>query len=206
VPPPPSSRGQILSCAWVWDGVHAPILGRCVPDPLCEDLPELLAPGGMRTPTIYVLLQIFISKRTLERSPMQIEIDHIGRRERSLWQRGVEQLVDHFATCDTDFRTGLSSRMCGNDDPQAWSGGRKREIREVKERSTRSRFGMARLLVWGLCETSLNRHKTRGDRSPYLASHTRVPLNPPQWLHCRIDRPDGPPLGSEQEIALSHTR
>jgi hypothetical protein len=119
---------------------------------------SLLAPGGMRTPTIYVLLQIFTSRAHTRTLPdARREIDHIGRRERSLWQRGVEQLVDHFATCDTDLRTGLSSRMCGNDDPQAWSGGRKREIREVKERSTRSRFGMARLLVWGLCETSLNR-------------------------------------------------
>jgi hypothetical protein len=65
--------------------------------PLRQDLPELLAPRGMRTPAIYVLLLVFISKRTLERSPMEIEIDHIGRSERAWWQGRVAHLVESSA-------------------------------------------------------------------------------------------------------------
>jgi hypothetical protein len=56
-----------------------------VPHPWCEDLPKFLTPRGMRTPPICVLLLIFISEHALERSPMQVEIHHIGRGERSLW-------------------------------------------------------------------------------------------------------------------------
>ncbi len=45
-----------------------------VPDPLSEDLLELLAPHGMRTPSICVLHLVFISEHALERSSLQIEI------------------------------------------------------------------------------------------------------------------------------------
>jgi hypothetical protein len=127
-----------------------------VPDPLREDLPKLLTPGGMRAPAIRILLLIFITEYALERSPVQIESHDIGRRERSLRQGCVEQLVDHRSTGGTDLRRELGRRMGGDDDPCVWPDGRKREIREVKECSTRSRFGMARLLVWGLRQAGLD--------------------------------------------------
>jgi hypothetical protein len=41
-----------------------------VPDPLREDLPKLLTPGGMRAPAIRILLLIFITEYALERSPV----------------------------------------------------------------------------------------------------------------------------------------
>jgi len=37
-----------------------------IPDPLIQDLPEFLATSGVRTPTIWVLFPIFISKDRLE--------------------------------------------------------------------------------------------------------------------------------------------
>src|SRR5207248_5257749 len=52
-----------------------------IPDPLIQDLPEFLAISGVRTPTIWVLFPIFISKDRLEGSAVQIEIKHISRGE-----------------------------------------------------------------------------------------------------------------------------
>src|SRR5438067_1058166 len=95
-----------------------------VPQPLREDLPALLAPGSMRTPAIRILLLIFIRENTLERSPMQVEIYHIGRGERSLWQGGIEQQARHLASRGTDRSGSRSRRVRGDDDPctvSAWS-------------------------------------------------------------------------------------
>src|SRR5579885_630942 len=52
-----------------------------VPDPLAEDLPELLPAGGMRTPSIASLLLIFIGQRRLKSPAPQVEIDDISGRE-----------------------------------------------------------------------------------------------------------------------------
>jgi hypothetical protein len=128
-----------------------------VPHPLREDLPELLAPGGMRTPPICVLLLIFVSEHALKPSSVEVEIYHIGRSERSLWQGRVEQFVDHLATRGTDHSLDLGRRMGGDNDSCVRPDRRKSEIRKVKKGSTRSRFGMARLLVRRLRQASLDR-------------------------------------------------
>jgi len=54
-----------------------------VPDPLRENEPKLLAEGGVRTPAIRILLLVFIREHALECSPVQIEIHHISRGERT---------------------------------------------------------------------------------------------------------------------------
>jgi hypothetical protein len=61
-----------------------------IPDPLREDLPELLAAGGVRTPAIRILFLVLIAEHGLERSPVQVESHHIGRGERALRQGRVE--------------------------------------------------------------------------------------------------------------------
>jgi len=52
-----------------------------VPEPLRDDLPRLLSGGRVTTPAIWVLLAIFIGKLRLEGATMQVQGDHIGRRE-----------------------------------------------------------------------------------------------------------------------------
>ena len=140
-----------------------------VPDPLREDLPKLLAPGGMRTPPICVLLLVFIRENALERSSMQVQSHHIGRSERALWQGRVEQLVDHSATRGANLRLGFSRRMRGDDDPCARPCWGQKQIRAVKECSAGSCFGMGRLLVWWQRQAGLNFREIK--ETVVLASH-----------------------------------
>ena len=63
-----------------------------IPDPLRENEPKFLAPGGVRTPAGSHLLLALIGQYRLERSPVQVEIHHIGGGERTyrqgrLWPR-----------------------------------------------------------------------------------------------------------------------
>ena len=51
-----------------------------VPDPLVDDLPELLPPLRPRHPAVGGLFLIFIGKDRLERATMQVQIQHIGGR------------------------------------------------------------------------------------------------------------------------------
>jgi hypothetical protein len=68
-----------------------PKLQAQVPHPLIDDLPELLAPLRSRYQAIDRLFLIFISEHCLERTPMQIQIEHICRSKRVVWQ-GREEL------------------------------------------------------------------------------------------------------------------
>jgi hypothetical protein len=43
-----------------------------------QDLPKLLSTGGVRDPTVWVLLPIFICKDRLECSSVEIEVNNIG--------------------------------------------------------------------------------------------------------------------------------
>src|SRR6266446_4802366 len=103
--------------------------------PWCENEPKLLAAGSMRTPAVRILLLILIGENRLERSPVQVELHHIGRGERARRQGRV----DHLATRCADLRRGLGRRMRSDDDPCAWSCWGQQEIRAVKERATGSR-------------------------------------------------------------------
>ena len=111
-----------------------------VPGPLGQNEPELLAPGGVRAPAVRLLFPVFVREHRLKRAAMQIQGDHISRRERACWQGGVEQLVDDLATRSANGSLGRGCLMRGNDDPCAWTGWRKSEIREVKESSNRFLF------------------------------------------------------------------
>ncbi len=60
--------------------------------------------------------------------------------------------------------------------------------------------------VWGLRQAGLD--SLHIEEIVILAPHhvTCVQPNPPQWLHCRIDRPGVLLPDSEKEIELSRTR
>src|SRR6266480_518686 len=48
-----------------------------VPDPLRENLPELLSIASVGAPTVEVLFFIFIGKNRLTAAPVQVQIEHI---------------------------------------------------------------------------------------------------------------------------------
>jgi hypothetical protein len=57
-----------------------------VPEPLADDLPDLLTACRLTTPAIRVLFKVFIGKRILKRAAMQVQSHTITRRERVLRQ------------------------------------------------------------------------------------------------------------------------
>src|SRR5256885_3192043 len=69
-----------------------PELQAKIPDPLREDLPELLPTGRMRHPAIRILFLIFISEHGFEGASMQVEIKHISGSE-GVWRHGGKELL-----------------------------------------------------------------------------------------------------------------
>lgn len=140
-----------------------------VPDPLGEHLPKLLAAGGVRTPAVRLLFLIFITQNALECSPVQVEIHHIGRGERALWQGRKEQFVDHLATRGADRGSGGAHGMRGDDHPCAGACWGQKHIRAVKECARGARFGMYGLLIRWLGQAGL--HLRQIEEIVVLASH-----------------------------------
>src|SRR6266849_6674272 len=68
-----------------------PELQAQIPDPLREDLPELLPIGRMRHPAIRVLFLIFIGEHRFKGPAMQVEIKHISGCE-GVWRDSGEEL------------------------------------------------------------------------------------------------------------------
>ena len=68
-----------------------PELQAKIPDPLSDDLPELLPIGRMRNPAIRVLFLIFIGEHGFKGPSMQVEIEHISGSEGG-WRDGGEEL------------------------------------------------------------------------------------------------------------------
>src|SRR2546428_12364706 len=73
-----------------------------IPYPLGHDLPGFLPPGRVATPTIGLLLLVFVSQRRLKSAAMQIQFVDIGNGKRLLWQCGGERVVDHARTRDAN--------------------------------------------------------------------------------------------------------
>ncbi len=94
-----------------------PQLKSQVPDPLADNLPTLLATGGMRAPAIWLLFQVFIRQGRFKRASMQVERHHISSGEGILRQSGQEQFIDEPVTGVADAALLLPRRMRGNDDP-----------------------------------------------------------------------------------------
>jgi hypothetical protein len=65
-----------------------------VPDPLREDLPELLPARSVRDPTIGILFLIFVGEHSFKGSSLQVEMKDIGSSKGLWWESGEEELID----------------------------------------------------------------------------------------------------------------
>jgi hypothetical protein len=61
---------------------------------LAHDLPELLTIGRTRTPTICILLLVFIAEHLLKRTALVVQVDEQGSAQALGWRGGQEDLVD----------------------------------------------------------------------------------------------------------------
>lgn len=120
-----------------------------VPDPLSNDLPALLTPGGMAAPTIGVLLSIFAA-------PMQIECHDISGSEGSLRQHRQEQFVDDPIALDAHAGLCRPCWMSRYHDATALSIGTHAHLRAVIERPYQSTFRTVELLIWRKGEPKLD--------------------------------------------------
>src|SRR5205823_4646545 len=102
-----------------------------LPDPLCQNEPKFLAPGGVRTPTVRLLFLILIREDGRTRPTMQVPCHHIGRSKRLPSQGGVEELVDDRTTRRADLGAAFGRRMRGDEAPCGRSGRSRLQLREV---------------------------------------------------------------------------
>src|SRR6266536_1019320 len=127
-----------------------------VPEPLADELPALLSPGGMTTPPNRVLLAILIGECIFKRATMQIECYYISSGEGILWEHRQEQLVDDPITLDAHSRLFRSCRMRRHHHTTALPVRAHRHERAIIERSYKSTFWTAELLVGGKGEPKLD--------------------------------------------------
>jgi hypothetical protein len=95
-----------------------PHLQAQVPDPLADDLPGLLPPGGVAAPAIGVEFLILIRKCRFKGAAMQIQFNDIAGGEPLLRQSGEEEFVDDAPSREAN-RTLLLARRMGRDDQAA---------------------------------------------------------------------------------------
>ena len=127
-----------------------------VPDPLSNDLPALLTPGGMAAPTIGVLLSIFVREGNFKAAPMQRECHDISGREGSLRQHRQEQFGDDPIALDAHAGLCRPCWMSRYHDATALSIGTHAHLRAVIERPYKSTFRTAELLIWRKGEPKLD--------------------------------------------------
>ena len=65
-----------------------------VPDPLAEDLPEVLAVWRTGAPAIRVLFLILITQHLFEATPLVIQFNNLIGAQALGWSRGQKQFVD----------------------------------------------------------------------------------------------------------------
>src|SRR6266699_3663588 len=104
-----------------------------IPCPLRHDLPGFLPPGRVATPTIGLLLLVFVRERRLKSAAMQIQFDDIRRSERLLWQVREEEFVDDARTRDTHWALFFGSWMGGHRHAAQHSRRPHRDLRAVIE-------------------------------------------------------------------------
>src|SRR5947209_7262033 len=113
-----------------------------IPEPLREDLPELLPTGRMRNPAVRVLFSIFIGEDRLKGASMQVQIKHVGGTEGVWWDGSKELLIDRTVVQRPDGRWGGTDRMSGQEHAHPRPGGREGNIQAIIERTTGSRLRM----------------------------------------------------------------
>ena len=110
-----------------------------IPEPLREDLPELLPTRRMRNPAVRVLLSIFIGEDRLKGSSMQVQIKHVGGTEGVWWDGRKELLRDRAVVQRPDGRWGGTDRMSGQEHAHPRPGRREGNIQTIGERTAGSR-------------------------------------------------------------------
>src|SRR5258708_39487643 len=88
-----------------------------VPHPLAGELPCLLTARSMTTPTIWVLLVVFICQSIFKCAAMQIQRHDIGSGERALGEIRQEQFIDDARASDADPTLGGPGLMRCHDNP-----------------------------------------------------------------------------------------
>src|SRR6266567_2822636 len=122
--------------------------------PLAEDLPEFLSASGMRTPAVRVLLAVFIRQHRFKGPSMQIQVQHIFRRESEGRKSGDKQLVDHpLALHPNGWGRGGCRMGCDNQAQTrpAWGQG---NFKAIVQGARRSALRMSTLLVWWTSHTN----------------------------------------------------
>src|SRR6266851_2915020 len=118
-----------------------------VPHPLVDDLPCLLTPGCMTTPTIRVLLHVFIRQGSFEGATMQVECYDISRGEGALGKMRQEEFIDNPGAGDTDSTLGCPGRMSRDDNAAPLACFAQELVWTVVERAADSTFRMRQVLV-----------------------------------------------------------
>jgi hypothetical protein len=104
-----------------------------VPHPLIHDLPEFLPIGGMGTPSVGILLPIFIGQDGLKRSPVEVEVEHIRGGKRGRGKSADKQFIDHAITLDADLGRRGSDGMSSYYQTDLGSSWRQENSRAVVE-------------------------------------------------------------------------
>lgn len=127
-----------------------------VPDPLRNDLPALLPPGGVTTPAIRVLFDILIGQRRFKGAAKQIQLDDIGGRERVLRQGSEEEFVDDAAPREADSALLEALRMARHHHAAQHPFGSHRHVRTVVEAAYQVAFRALLELIWGQVQACLD--------------------------------------------------
>src|SRR5579883_650021 len=143
-----------------------------IPYPLGDQLPALLSPGRMTTPSIRIDLLIFIGEHRLKSAAMQIQFNNIAGGKRVLRQVREEQFVDHSFSCDATGTLLFACRMRGHDDAIELAIGPDRDLWTVVEAAHHLTFGSLLHLIGGQVQTRLNERMIK-EAIVFAAGHKR---------------------------------
>jgi len=120
-----------------------------VPDPLIQDLPELLATSRPRTPPIRILFHIFIGEDRLKGAAMQIQIKHISTGEGRARCGGEKEFIDRLCSQDSDgWFVGGGGWVRRNNQANPRSRGTQCDVRTIEEGPACSTLRMSRVVIW----------------------------------------------------------
>lgn len=120
-----------------------------VPHPLGDQLPALLSPGRVTTPTIRVDFLVFISQSRLKGTTMQIQLNDVSGGEGALREIGEEQFVDDARTCDANRALLFARRMRCHDHATPYAIGTHRNLWAVVETANHLAFRtLLELIRW----------------------------------------------------------
>src|SRR2546423_11303604 len=118
-----------------------------VPDPLAEDLPELLPTSGMRTAAIRILFLILIGEDGLKRPTMQVQLHDIGGGEGTTRQCRKKELVDDVVSSRSDAGGLARGGMGGHNDAARRARRSHLKSRKIREGTPGSPFPVGWLSI-----------------------------------------------------------